>query len=198
MNTRPAAPVEGLETVARQWRWGGDPKWKAFGPIFEDEPKETRELVTRSQSEAIIVAKDRLLAASDTVAQQLQNQIVTLTLKKEDLEADNAALTARVKELEESSKKSGVCITCLTGSPEPYGCSDCLNTGWDGGCPPNSPEDIKMLFAGMISDFSKIKSRAEALETKLAAARKALQKIAGDTYDDSAEKIARAALEAKP
>lgn len=81
-NTRPAPPVEGLETYMRA----------DFGTV---------DLVTRLQSEAIIAARDRLLAASDTVAQQLQKQIVTLTLKKEDLEADNAALTARVKELEE-------------------------------------------------------------------------------------------------
>ncbi len=44
----------------------------------------------------------------------------------------------------------------------------------------------------------KLAGEKQALETQLAAARMALQKIAGDTYDDSAEKLARAALEVRP
>ena len=33
------------------------------------------------------------------------------------------------------AKQAGVCMTCALGAPEPFGCTDCLNTGWDGGAP---------------------------------------------------------------
>jgi hypothetical protein len=33
------------------------------------------------------------------------------------------------------SQIAGVCMTCAMSAPEPYGCTDCLNTGWDGGKP---------------------------------------------------------------
>lgn len=32
-------------------------------------------------------------------------------------------------------ERAGVCMTCVVQAPEPYGCTDCLNTGWDGGQP---------------------------------------------------------------
>ncbi|MBD7992882.1 Lar family restriction alleviation protein [Ochrobactrum sp. Sa2BUA5] len=166
-NTRPAAPVEGLE------RYGYDRKGEVV--LFENGA-----FVLYSQSEAIIAAERAEKESVERIRDFWFNTAHSLSEQIEKLEADNAALTARVKGMEESAKNSGVCMTCLTGSPDTYGCSDCLNTGWDGGCPPNSPEDIKTLFSGMISDFSKIKSRAEALETQLAAARKALRNIAED------------------
>jgi hypothetical protein len=33
------------------------------------------------------------------------------------------------------AQQAGVCMACAMGAPEPYGCTDCLNTGWDGGAP---------------------------------------------------------------
>lgn len=63
--------------------------------------------------------------------------------------------------LREKCRKAGLCMTCLTSPPDNYGCSDCLNTGWNGGCPPNSPDDIKRLFSGMINDFADLKKRIE-------------------------------------
>jgi hypothetical protein len=36
---------------------------------------------------------------------------------------------------QEVARRSGVCMTCAISAPEPYGCTDCLNTGWDGGAP---------------------------------------------------------------
>ncbi|MDG9790560.1 hypothetical protein [Brucella anthropi] len=58
-NTRPAPAARdtGLVTVARQYRWGGNPKWKPFGPIFDDEPRETRELCDRSQAVELLAAE---------------------------------------------------------------------------------------------------------------------------------------------
>ena len=38
---------------------------------------------------------------------------------------------------------AGVCMTCVLGPPEPYGCTDCLNTGYDHGIDPQSQS--KML-----------------------------------------------------
>ncbi|MCW2275109.1 hypothetical protein GJ654_10270 [Rhodoblastus acidophilus] len=32
-------------------------------------------------------------------------------------------------------ERAGVCMTCVVQAPEPYGCSDCLNTGWAQGEP---------------------------------------------------------------
>lgn len=32
--------------------------------------------------------------------------------------------------------KAGICQTCLHGAPEPYGCFDCQNTGWEQGMDP--------------------------------------------------------------
>jgi hypothetical protein len=31
--------------------------------------------------------------------------------------------------------QAGVCMTCAMGAPDPYGCTDCLNTGWEQGAP---------------------------------------------------------------
>ncbi|MER8984014.1 hypothetical protein [Mesorhizobium sp. M0843] len=41
-------------------------------------------------------------------------------------------------------EKAGVCMTCVLQPPEPYGCSDCMNTGFVQGDP---YERIKQLEA---------------------------------------------------
>ncbi|TPJ51626.1 MULTISPECIES: hypothetical protein [unclassified Mesorhizobium] len=41
-------------------------------------------------------------------------------------------------------KRAGVCMSCVIQPPEPYGCSDCMNTGWQQGDP---YERIKELAA---------------------------------------------------
>jgi hypothetical protein len=41
-------------------------------------------------------------------------------------------------------EKAGVCMTCVIQPPETYGCSDCMNTGWQQGDP---YERIKQLEA---------------------------------------------------
>ncbi|MFC7067401.1 hypothetical protein [Brucella rhizosphaerae] len=99
LNTRPAAPVEGLETVAYQYKiprnghWDNLPSdWtadecKAYGKY------ETRELVTLTQAEAIIAAKDESIKDAKLSRDDWKKLAI-------DLGADNAALTARVKELE--------------------------------------------------------------------------------------------------
>lgn len=33
------------------------------------------------------------------------------------------------------AQRAGVCMSCALGTPETFGCIDCLNTGWTGGAP---------------------------------------------------------------
>nr|WP_313372606.1 hypothetical protein [Brucella intermedia] len=76
------------ELVTVAWQYQNNGWWHAANPDkIQEFGFQTRELVTRSQAEELLARKDYLLSVSDTVAQQLQNQIVTLTLQKEDLEA---------------------------------------------------------------------------------------------------------------
>ncbi|MCX2696669.1 hypothetical protein [Ochrobactrum chromiisoli] len=111
-NTRHAAPVEGLDTVETQMRCllqTGNHQWRnprlpselsfirANGKDEAGIPYELRELVTRSQAEAINASKDARIEFLERVTADQETQIV----KQSTLEADNAALTARVKELEE-------------------------------------------------------------------------------------------------
>jgi hypothetical protein len=81
--------------------------------------------------------------------------------------------------------QAGVCMTCAMGAPDPYGCTDCLNTGWEQGAPhgympiPTEPQSTQAA------------DRIEALE-------KALRKIS-KLYGNYgyAKDIARAALAPK-
>jgi hypothetical protein len=99
-NTRPAAPVEGLETKGWEVKrynngghWLGTSLYIVEPSISSAARTDVEELVTRSQAEAIIAAKDVLLHISKQWAQDQEN-------RANRLQADNAALTARVKELE--------------------------------------------------------------------------------------------------
>jgi len=39
------------------------------------------------------------------------------------------------------AQRAGICMSCALGAVEPFGCTDCLNTGWAGGSPAGfSPE----------------------------------------------------------
>ena len=88
-NTRHAPPVEGLETFSVEMK-----RDYAFMIVDPD-----GDYVTRSQAEAIIAAKDEKI-------HDMRFELLNLLDKEADLEADKAALTARVKELELSSKHS--------------------------------------------------------------------------------------------
>ena len=41
----------------------------------------------------------------------------------------------RAEAWKEACRKAGICMSCALGPPEPYGCTDCLNTGWVEGRP---------------------------------------------------------------
>lgn len=143
-NTRPSAPVEGLENLG-----------------FQSLDGET--WVRRSQAEAVIAAKDEeLLSLSNSLT--FTDKLASQRLERaEKAEADNAALTARIKELEEQVR---------------FHVDDAVKN-WN--------------------EATKQEDRAEALETQLAAAEKALERIVKYSSPQSqASLIARAALEGKP
>lgn len=127
-NTRPAAPVEGLETV--RWEVFTRDNWHSDHPqswaTRKQEGRKVRELVTRPQAETIIASKDaeidrlqkinamimgddenapryttkRLKQEVERVTQVMRGEASDREAHVKTLEADNAALTARVKELE--------------------------------------------------------------------------------------------------
>ncbi|ASV86114.1 restriction alleviation, Lar family protein [Ochrobactrum quorumnocens] len=131
-NTRPAAPVEGLEVVAYRYRHVDYVNWTYSESKHPRPDIHNEELVTRPQAGAIIAelqakAKDyrehserlekrlereevtrsravELLAAKDAewqVAANLGSEVNrNLASRVNALEADNAALTARVKRLD--------------------------------------------------------------------------------------------------
>ncbi|MDH0369054.1 hypothetical protein [Brucella anthropi] len=116
-----AATDTGLVTVAHQYRWGGDPKWRYFGPIFADEPRETRALCDRSQAEGLLAAeraekeearraeeeaKDCFWSIYETYLEKGGLPVSTegarsaLSNRIASLEADNAAKDAEIERLQ--------------------------------------------------------------------------------------------------
>ncbi len=96
-NTRHAAPVEGLETVGYV-----TPEWISNRCLshtinYEPSPAWTEAVVTRSQAEAIIAAERE---RADAVHKADAKAFLSMNSRYEKAEADNAALAARVKELE--------------------------------------------------------------------------------------------------
>ncbi|MFI3904003.1 Lar family restriction alleviation protein [Ochrobactrum sp. S1502_03] len=97
-NTRPAAPVDGLKTVTYRGKYiaDGNGAWDHYPSAdvsFDPDKYEQEALVTRSQAEAIIAAKD-----ADNAA--LIHDLNRIKDHETELVNDNAALTERVKALE--------------------------------------------------------------------------------------------------
>ncbi|MEN5278122.1 hypothetical protein ABE527_14365 [Brucella sp. TWI432] len=124
-NTRPAAPVDGLETKAYVWKTK-DAEWRFEEPFFRsvdqwrasDDQFDHEDLCLKSKAEAIIAANDeawkstyddfheeyeKVLADNAAKDETIRRQDIALRgalLEVERLKDDNAALTARVKALE--------------------------------------------------------------------------------------------------
>ena len=180
-NTRPAAPVEGLETVKWQVKDFADSWFTVDNELGAQAAAEhygslVRELVTRSQAEAIIAAKEEAVKSrinywSEHYAQQHD--------RAEKAEDENAALTARVKELDGE-------------------CNDLVKRN----------NDAVATIDNWINSCAASDEKVQALETQLAAARKALTVIAEapawgfpekwETTPAEVRQLARAALECKP
>ncbi len=164
--TLPAAPVEGLDRFSLA-DWSEEPTHHSY-----IEPDPVGDYALFSQAEAIIAAKDKRIEAFIANERELEDYQEMQLGKIEKLEADNAALTARVKELE-----GGIAVA-------------------DGD------------RAASRTSLELTRHRAEALETQLAAARKALKTIADapacgfpekwETTPAEVRQIARAALEVRP
>ncbi len=44
-------------------------------------------------------------------------------------------MAAEIATLRAAARSAGLCMTCIIQAPDTFGCTDCLNTGWDGGDP---------------------------------------------------------------
>jgi len=44
----------------------------------------------------------------------------------------------------DACKSTGICMTCVLGAPDTFGCTDCLDTGWDGGAPAGFAPDAEI------------------------------------------------------
>jgi hypothetical protein len=58
----------------------------------------------------------------------------------------------RIEALEAALRNTGVCMSCVYGWPEPYGCTDCLNTGWEGGAPAGFIREERHALSGEKKD----------------------------------------------
>jgi hypothetical protein len=229
--TRPIAPVDGLETVAWRFRdlWeGGHKHWKFTERHYKLEDTEFQELVTRSQAEAIIAAKDAEWQAAAKLGSEVNRNLAN---RVNALQADNAAVTAQRDALIEAGLK------CCNGTPNPElprfdlalsfinstsAARKAADIVWQDLKADNAALSarVKELQADRDS-WRRVSERLErdsvrqasemgCLSTKLAAAKKALEFYAdvrkypapltggmGELWSDCGA-IARAALEAKP
>ena len=77
----------------------------------------------------------RLEALNEKLSVKLQEYIEKVDhwvdLHSEE-ETKNRTLTAERDHWAKAARYAGICMTCQgpNGAPEPYGCTDCLNTGW--------------------------------------------------------------------
>lgn len=106
-----------------------------------------------------------------------------------------ATLLAQVEELrrerdgwKKACRSAGICMACALAAPDTFGCTDCLNTGWDGGAPTGfitgsiiaekdseierlskiCGPDAKNFLQGLLRDFARLKVRATAAEALVA------------------------------
>jgi hypothetical protein len=77
---------------------------------------------------------------------------MTMTIEQWRTRADNAE-TERDK-YKNACICAGVCMSCVLGLPEPYGCTDCLNTGWDQGAPYEAREALAEIARLQAENFA--------------------------------------------
>lgn len=184
-NTRPAAPVEGLETV----------KQELLGSVkfFDDFPPSIQNMANIrvveaahkyvEKAEAIIAAKER---ERNDSCKAWRDAFDSMHRRAMDAEADNAALTARVKELKAENER--LRLNAATHQRQ------------------FSAANVRAK--NMTQKCHRLGLEAETLETQLTNARKALTAIAEapawgfpekwETTPAEVRQLARAALEAKP
>lgn len=72
------------------------------------------------------------------------------------MRAELAEAEEKAREWKEAARRSGICMACALGTPEPYGCAECLNTGWAGGSPPGS-KLLEDCNAGLARERDKLR-----------------------------------------
>jgi len=95
----------------------------------------TDETWMRYIASAIEQATEGYLPISD--ANEFDDVVRLLGIEDSHLSPAEAVeeLMGEAKAWKEACRKAGICMSCATGAPEPFGCIDCLNTGWNGGSP---------------------------------------------------------------
>ena len=80
------------------------------------------------------------------------------------------------------ARREGVCMTCCgpRGAPEPYGCSDCLNTGYCGEYH-NTVADLEDKLAKAVEALERIEGQA--FRKARATARTTLAEIKGESHE---------------
>ncbi len=83
-----------------------------------------------------MTAKAYDAAKTEAKIDQLQSDLAAEKRAKEEAERERDSWKA-------VCRKAGVCMSCAIAMPDPHGCFDCLNTGWEGGAPKAfAPEKI--------------------------------------------------------
>lgn len=90
----------------------------------------------------IMCSTERAEAVSDAIATLTtsNDRVAELERERDDLQRAWLGQRKRAEAAERerddylrACKSAGVCMSCVHGAPDPYGCTDCLNTGFDMG-----------------------------------------------------------------
>lgn len=93
-----------------------------------------------------IAEKHGLMFADDDTVQNAADRIEAQDKEIKELRRERDAWI-------EVCQHASICMTCALGAPEPYGCTDCLNTGWNEGKPQEVYEALdraKCAEAGLV------------------------------------------------
>ena len=63
------------------------------------------------------------------------NEYVQMGMARDEAEARAVKAEGERDIFRGACERAGVCMSCVLYPPEPFGCTDCLNTGWENGGP---------------------------------------------------------------
>lgn len=160
------------------------------------------ELIARLRDGCNLQQKDGERAANRIEAlvkekdQEYKDNIVRMAGQAEDFMEEISTLKARIEAMiaerdhwSDVAGREGVCMTCRgpNGAPEPYGCTDCLNTGYCGEhhntvadlegklakavealelCPPDKPQLTDAEFRAAVNTWWKLYAHATLADIK--------------------------------
>lgn len=106
-------------------------------PVFEEAADEIERL--RTDLRAYELTAQRLSESENEEIARLRKLYAEEGRKALVLQEEASALR-------DACRQAGVCMTCVIRAPEPYGCTDCMNTGWVGGAPFGKPVAWRWQF----------------------------------------------------